>query len=90
MEAIDDAKSPVKEITVTAQQTPESIEVWVEDSGPGVAADVTLFKQFETSKQDGMGLGLSISRTIAEANGGRLWHDPKAASGSRFCLSLPV
>lgn len=90
IEAITEADSPVKEVAITAHKRPDQIEIWVEDTGPGIDPNVTLFKQFETSKKDGMGLGLSICRTIAEANGGRLWYDPSGDQGSRFCLSLPV
>lgn len=90
IEAITEADSPVKTITLTAHPKDDSLEVWVEDSGPGVAPDVTLFKQFETSKKDGMGLGLSICRTIAEANNGRLWFDADHSPGARFCLTLPI
>lgn len=90
IEAITEANSPVKEVSIVAHQRPDQVEVWVEDTGPGIDPNVTLFKQFETSKKDGMGLGLSICRTIAEANGGRLWYDTNAKEGARFCLSLPT
>ena len=90
MEAITDAQSPVRTIAISAHPKDDALEVWVEDTGPGISPDVTLFKQFETSKQDGMGLGLSICRTIAEANDGRLWFDKDHGPGARFCLRLPV
>ena len=90
IEAITEADSPQKEVSILAHRKPNHLEIWVEDTGPGIAPNVTLFKQFETSKKDGMGLGLSICRTIAEANGGRLWHDASCTEKCRFCLSLPV
>jgi C4-dicarboxylate-specific signal transduction histidine kinase len=90
IEAITEADSPVKEVAILAQEKSNHLEIWVEDTGPGIAPGVTLFKQFETSKTDGMGLGLSICRTIAEANGGRLWYDSAYKERSRFCLSLPI
>ena len=89
IEAITEADSPKKEVTILAHQEPKHIEIWVEDTGPGIAPGVKLFKQFETSKKDGMGLGLSICRTLAEANGGRLWYDAAYRKRSRFRLELP-
>jgi len=89
IEAITVADSAIKEITVLTHAKPRNIEIWVEDTGPGIAPEVTLFKQFETNKKDGMGLGLSICRTLAEANGGRLWYDSTCYKKSRFCLALP-
>lgn len=89
LDAMVTAGSPTKIITITARKTGDDIEVWVSDTGPGVAPDVTLFKQFQTSKPDGLGLGLSISRTIIDANAGRLWHDP-TVTGTRFCFTVPL
>ncbi|CAN0602212.1 unnamed protein product [Ectocarpus sp. 12 AP-2014] len=90
IEAITEADSPVKEVSIVGHVKPDQVELWVEDTGPGIDPTVTLFKQFETSKKDGMGLGLSICRTIAEANGGRLWYDPTFKDGARFCLSFSI
>lgn len=89
VDAMTKADSPRKEIVISAKVQAKEIEVWVDDTGPGVAHGVTLFKQFQTSKPEGLGLGLSISRTIVEANSGRIWHDAKA-SGTRFCFTVPL
>ncbi len=89
VDAMENAQVAMRTITITVVNLGQSVEVRVDDTGPGVDADVTLFKQFQTNKADGMGLGLSISRTIVEANGGRIWHDT-TASGTRFCFTVPL
>lgn len=89
VDAITKADSPQKAISISAKMQPKAIEVWVDDTGPGLADGVTLFKQFQTSKPEGLGLGLSISRTIVVANAGRIWHDANAR-GTRFCFTVPV
>ena len=87
-EAVSNANSPVRKVVITANHKDGELLVSVEDTGPGIDPDVTLFQQFETTKKDGMGLGLSICRTIVEANGGRLWYDAGHKTGTRFCLTL--
>ena len=62
----------------------------VEDTGPGVPAGLNLFTQFETTKPDGMGLGLSICRAMVEANGGTLWYDGNPGPGAKFYFTIPV
>jgi len=66
--------------------------VAVEDSGPGVdAAHIEhLFEPFYTTKPDGLGMGLSISRSIIESHGGRLWVETNRNSGAKFQFTLPV
>jgi two-component system sensor kinase FixL len=68
------------------------VEIDLIDSGPGVPADLLkdLFQPFATTKARGMGLGLTISRSIVEAHGGRLWYEPRPGGGSVFRLTLPV
>ena len=64
----------------------------ISDNGPGVPAELsqTLFQPFVTTKVRGMGIGLSISRSICEAHGGRLWTEPHRGGGAVFCLTLPL
>ena len=72
----------------------DSNEVFVEvrDSGPGFDPENlnSLFDSFYTTKPDGMGMGLSISRSIVEAHGGRLWATPNQPHGAAFRFTLPV
>jgi PAS domain S-box-containing protein len=67
------------------------IEVTVSDIGPGIHDDIAdrLFQPFVSSKRDGMGLGLSISRSIIEAHGGRLTGGPKPGGGTVFRFTVP-
>lgn len=67
------------------------VEISVADRGAGVAAghERDIFEPFFTSKDGGMGMGLSICRSIVEAHGGRLWWTPNAGGGAVFHLSLP-
>ena len=67
------------------------LTVRVEDTGKGVADELAgrLFEAFATTRRDGMGLGLSISRMIIESHGGQIWHEPAAGGGAAFCFTLP-
>jgi two-component system sensor kinase FixL len=92
IEAISAAVSPVREVRITTRPGRDAmIEIAVEDSGPGFDATTAarLFEPFFTTKAEGMGIGLSISRSIVAAHGGRIHAEPRAGGGARFVLALP-
>jgi two-component system sensor kinase FixL len=72
--------------------TDDRILVRVCDRGPGIPDElrVKLFTPFVSSKADGMGLGLSISRTIVEAHGGSIWAEENGPGGTALCFTLPL
>ncbi|PUB11035.1 sensor histidine kinase [Yoonia sediminilitoris] len=90
VEAIANSESETKKIMVSAEVAGNFVEVCVADSGPGVDPSLNLFTQFETTKSDGMGLGLSICKSIVEQGGGRIWLDTTYEAGARFCFTIPT
>ncbi len=81
----------VQKVMVTAEVTDDEIIVCVRDTGPGVEAESAqrIFTWLDSTKEMGMGLGLSICRTIIEAHGGRIWLEDSSQHGSEFRFSLP-
>ncbi len=80
---------------LTASNAPvddDMIEIEISDTGPGFGDDVkaNLFQTFFTTKETGMGVGLSISRSIIEAHGGRMWAEANASGGATFRFTLPA
>lgn len=85
------AQSARRELIIAASKRSAGlIEVSVADTGPGLAPEVAaeLFHPFVTTKPSGMGLGLSISRTIIEGQGGRIWARPRAGGGTVFHFTI--
>lgn len=89
VEAIADSGAATGHIIVRIENTDEGTMISVTDTGPGFNETLDLFEQFESTKEDGMGLGLSICRTIVEAHRGQLWYEKDALGRSRFCFTLP-
>jgi two-component system sensor kinase FixL len=84
-------RSPQRRIEIRSfAEGDNMIHLIVADSGPGLASDIqtTLFEPFHSSKEQGMGLGLSICRTIIEAHHGRIWAEPSDFGGAAFHFTL--
>ncbi len=85
-----DSESAHRLLISSSQPDPAGIQVTVNDTGPGMDRETLdrIFDTFYTTRPEGMGLGLSISRTIIEAHGGQLWADSAPGTGSTFCFTL--
>ena len=91
IEAMEDAES--RELVISTTPVKDDLaEISVADTGSGIAPEIgaQLFQPFVTSKPQGMGVGLSISRTIVEAHGGSIAPRPNPGGGTIFSFTLPV
>jgi two-component system, LuxR family, sensor kinase FixL len=93
MDAIDRANGRRRLITIRAEDRGgRRVEVMVSDTGHGIPSMELglIFEPFFTTKTSGMGIGLSVSRTIIEAHGGRIWAENNATEGATFRFTLPT
>lgn len=92
VQAIDGADLERREITVAVALGSDTVEFVVRDTGPGLPPDRhdASFDLFESTHDSSLGLGLAISRAIAEALGGRLWAESHPAEGAVFHFALPL
>jgi len=90
MSGMDDRPRPL--VVRTAQDDPHRVCVTVRDAGTGFPPQDAdrLFDAFYTTKSDGMGIGLSVSRSIIESHGGRLWAAQNDGPGATFAFSIPL
>jgi signal transduction histidine kinase len=90
IEAMKDM-NPAGELTIKSQQENNHLLISVSDTGVGLAPEQAdqIFKAFFTTKPQGTGMGLPISRSIIESHGGRLWPTANAGRGATFHLTLP-
>jgi len=81
-----------RDLTIAVAKDGPMVRISVQDTGPGIRPDVAgrLFQPFMTTKANGMGVGLSICRTIVEAHGGRIWGETNKAGGATFAFTLPI
>jgi two-component system sensor kinase FixL len=85
--------APTRELVVATSPAPDNmVEISVADTGGGIAPEIAdqLFQPFVTTKSHGMGVGLSISRTIIESHGGSIAPRPNPGGGTIFTFTLPV
>ncbi|GLR90834.1 sensor histidine kinase [Bradyrhizobium iriomotense] len=92
MDAMSDIPVGKRKISIQTTRNDRLGEVSISDAGPGIPPDKAkqVFEAFFTTKAEGMGIGLSIARTIVEAHGGRIWADNQATGGAVFHISLPL
>jgi PAS domain S-box-containing protein len=93
IEAMTSVDDEARELVVSTESSPaEGLLVGVGDSGPGIAPEdrERIFGSFYTTKAGGVGIGLSICRSIIDAHGGRLWADAHQPRGAIFKFTLPV
>ncbi|PYV61186.1 MAG: PAS domain S-box protein, partial [Acidobacteria bacterium] len=93
LNGIEAMKDTGGELTVTSRRTEDGqLLISVSDSGVGLPVDESdrIFKAFFTTKPQGTGMGLSISRTIVESHSGRLWASSNRGRGATFHFSLPT
>jgi signal transduction histidine kinase len=92
IQAMSSVDGGSRELLICSSEAPEGIAVSVSDSGPGLdrANLKQAFEAFYTTKPGGLGLGLSICRSIIEGHEGRLWASANAPRGTTFQFTLPV
>lgn len=91
LEAVSAEGIEDRRVTVTTRRAePDIIRVSVSDTGVGIApgTETRLFERFHTTKPHGMGMGLSITGSIVEKHGGRLWTTPNSPAGTTFHFTL--
>jgi PAS domain S-box-containing protein len=93
IEAMSEVREGSRELLISTSEVESgSVLVAVSDTGPGLSPGNAerIFEAFYTTKTGGLGMGLSICRSIVEAHGGRLWATPNQPHGAVFCMMLPI
>ena len=91
IQAMSDVADGQRDLLISSEATADGARVGVRDTGAGLRPESLprLFEPFYTTKPDGMGMGLSICRSIIEAHGGRLWATANTPQGAFFQFTIP-
>jgi signal transduction histidine kinase len=92
IQAMNDVADGQRDLLITTEGTEDGVRVEVRDTGPGLGPEKLerMFEPFYTTKPNGMGMGLSICRSIIEAHGGRLWATGHSSQGAVFQFTIPA
>ena len=92
IDAMEGVQTRQREVVVRSEPLEGGIQVGVSDNGCGISEtlDSELFEPFFTTKKEGLGVGLSISRSIVESHGGRMWYVRNPSGGMTFYFTLPI
>jgi len=90
VDAIETSSNDERVVTIGSTSVDGCVQITVQDTGPGLSSIEDAFSPYETSKDEGIGMGLSISRSIIEAHSGRLWAEQEIGAGARFHFTLPL
>jgi PAS domain S-box-containing protein len=92
LDAVNESSGAERRVIVRTSNAADRVEISVSDTGNGIPPDALpkVFDTFFTTKNEGVGLGLAISRSIVEAHGGRIWAEDHHGRGATFRLSLPT
>jgi len=92
LEAVSGVEGEARTLLLQTTSTDDALEVAVSDNGKGLSAEIAekMFDPLFSTKSGSLGMGLSISRSIVEAHGGRLWATPNPGGGTTFRFTLPL
>jgi len=92
VEAMTSVDNRRRQLTISTKLIGDQVQIAIKDSGPGLdkETEARIFDAFFTKKENGMGIGLSISRSIVEQLGGKLWAESQTDPGARFLFTLPA
>jgi signal transduction histidine kinase len=91
IEAMDPILDRPKKVFISSKRhSPEAVQVEIRDSGVGLKDPEKVFDAFFTTKENGMGMGLAVCRSIIDAHHGRLWAASDETTGATFSFTLPA